>query len=151
MLTLAACLDRAEPRRRALVRRIAPAGVAAAVLAFAALCGPVALSPVALAQEAVGAPPDLSVLERRWHKCVRHAFAGQTGGTPTHAAQKAALSECKTFEDAYVSAMLVAQAAEADVKRQGGQSFGSKARNWASSVLSYVVDPVSSWIEAWRR
>ncbi|WP_027173770.1 hypothetical protein [Methylobacterium sp. 10] len=105
----------------------------------------------AMAQEAPAAGVDLDLLERRWHKCVRQAFSGQPAGLATHAAQKAALAECKSLENQYVSAMLVAQAAEAEARRQGKPSIGARARGWATSLLSYVVEPVTSWIDAWRK
>ncbi|MCJ2127923.1 hypothetical protein [Methylobacterium sp. E-045] len=109
------------------------------------------MAPMAMAQEAPAAGVDLDLLERRWHKCVRQAFSGQPAGLATHAAQKAALAECKSLENSYVSAMLVAQAAEAEARRQGKPSLGARARGWATSLLSYVVEPVTSWIDAWRR
>ncbi|MFD1302937.1 hypothetical protein [Methylobacterium marchantiae] len=129
-----------------------PAFLAGALMASAAASlGVVSCGHAAAAQEASAASGDLDFLERRWHKCVRQAFSGQPAGMATHAAQKAALAECKPLENEYVSAMLVAQAAEAEARRRGKQSIGAKARGWASSLLSYVVEPVSSWIDAWRK
>ncbi len=131
----------ARPGRAARPHALAAGAVIAACAAFGCLA--------AMAEETPKG--DLDLLERRWHKCVRQAFSGQPAGMPTHAAQKAALSECKSLEDQYVSAMLVAQAAEAEARRQGRQSIGARARGWASSLLSYVVEPVSTLIDAWRK
>lgn len=122
----------------------------------AAIMAGIAASSGAMVQEATAqdvptAVADLDLLERRWHKCVRQAFSGQPTGLPTHAAQKAALAECKSLENSYVSAMLVAQAAEAEARRQGKPSIGARARGWATSLLSYVVEPVTSLIDAWRK
>ena len=61
------------------------------------------------------------------------------------------MAECKSLENSYVSAMLVAQAAEAEARRQGKPSIGARARGWATSLLSYVVEPVTSLIDAWRK
>lgn len=133
-------------RRRTRPHALMTAAVMAGIAASAGI-----MAQEAMAQDAPAAGADLELLERRWHKCVRQAFSGQPAGLATHAAQKAALAECKHLENQYVSAMLVAQAAEAEARRQGKQSIGAKARGWATSLVSYVVEPVTSWIEAWRK
>ncbi len=90
---------------------------------------------------------DLADLERRWHTCVREAFAEEPTEHGRAAAQRNALDACKTHEDAYVAALLVARAEAARSER----SLTARARVWALSLASSVLDPVSSWITILKR
>src|SRR4051812_30453642 len=98
-----------------------------------------------------GTPPDLPTLEQAWHGCVREAYARQPTIQSKQAAQRSALDECKDFEDTYVMAILAAQVAEQEEQWRRERSVSAKATVWASYVAVYVIDPVSSWVRAWRR
>lgn len=87
-----------------------------------------------------------SILQKQWHRCVRNAFSGQLMTMSKAAAQRAALRECKGAEDAYLAALLSAQAREADVRRDEGPGLTSRARAWAASAVSFVAKPISSWL-----
>ena len=88
-------------------------------------------------------PADLPALERAWHGCVREAYDRQPERGSRPGRERNALDECKPHEDAYVAALMAAHP-DADLPLSGW------ARTWAAYV-SFVVDPVKSWIEAQRR
>lgn len=92
-----------------------------------------------------------AALEQAWHDCVREAFAHQHGGRSKAGSQRNALDACKEQEDAFVAAMVAVQASEDALARRSGPSLPARARAWVASVATYVVDPVSSWIELLRR
>ncbi|NEU11963.1 hypothetical protein G3T14_07445 [Methylobacterium sp. BTF04] len=94
---------------------------------------------------------DLTILERDWKGCVRDAFTHQPAGQSKAGGQRNALDECKAQEDAYVTAVMAAQAAEDEQSRLGGRTMTARAREWAASVAAYVVDPVSSWLGMLKR
>ncbi|AWN39723.1 hypothetical protein [Methylobacterium durans] len=90
----------------------------------------------------------LSSLESRWHGCVRDVYDRERSSQSKAASQLSALDACKEHEDAYVAAILEAQAAEEKAARREGRTLTARAKAWAASVLGYVVDPVSSWLDA---
>lgn len=89
-------------------------------------------------------------LEARWHGCVSDIYARERSVQSKAASQLSALDGCKEHEDAYVAAILEAQAAEEKAAWREGRTLTARARAWAASVLGYVVDPVSSWLGAVR-
>ena len=90
----------------------------------------------------------LSSLEAGWHSCVRDVYTRERITQSKAASQLGALDECKEHEDAYVAAILEAQAAEEKAAWREGRTLTARAKAWAASVLGYVVDPVSSWLSA---
>lgn len=94
---------------------------------------------------------DLAGLERSWKDCVRNAFTHQPPGQSRAGGQRNALDECQSREDAYVRAVMDAQASGEEEARRGGRTMTARAREWAASVAAYVVDPVSSWLAILRR
>ena len=88
-------------------------------------------------------PADLPAMERAWHSCVREAYDRQSEHGSRPGRQRGALDECQPHEDAYVAALMAARP-DADLP------LGGWARTWAAYV-SFVVDPVSAWIEALKR
>ncbi|KQO65993.1 hypothetical protein ASG60_02950 [Methylobacterium sp. Leaf469] len=102
--------------------------------------------PLVLPLGTVLAAPDVAALERAWTTCVRDSFAEQPALQGKAGAQRNALDACKEREDAYVAA-LMAERAGGD----GNRTIVARAREWASSMAAYVVDPVSSWIAMLRR
>lgn len=100
---------------------------------------------------AVAPGGDIPLLEQAWKGCVREAFTHQPAGQSRAGGQRNALDECKGREDAYVAAVMAAQAAEDEEARLGGRTITARARDWAASVAAYVVDPVSSWLAMLRR
>ncbi|WP_336491436.1 hypothetical protein [Methylobacterium nigriterrae] len=101
-----------------------------------------------MASAAEAPTADLAALQHEWHRCVRNAFSGRPESVSTRAAERTALAACKAGEDAYVAAVMASRAAENEAARRADRTLTSRARAWAASVLSYVIDPVSSWLGA---
>lgn len=89
------------------------------------------------------AEAELLRLERAWHRCLRDAYAHQPVGQSQAGDQRNALDECQEREDAYVAAVMGAQA-PGSPPRDHAQP--ARARAWASSVASYVLDPITAWL-----
>ena len=85
---------------------------------------------------------ELRRLEQTWHRCLRDAYAHQPAGQSQAREQRNALDECQEREDAYVAAIMASQASVAPA-RDYAQT--ARARAWASSVASYVLDPITAW------
>ena len=94
---------------------------------------------------------DLTALEQAWHSCVRDVYARQPPLQSTLAAQRSALDECKDYEDTYVMAILAVQIAEEETQWQRERSASARAAAGESYVAVYVIDPLSSWVRAWKR
>jgi hypothetical protein len=107
------------------------------------LRGAVLLLALAGAGPASALAADLPSLEQAWHGCVREAYDRQPEHGSRAGRERNALDECKPHEDRYVAALMAAQP-DADLP------LGGWTRTWAAYV-SFVVDPVSAWIEALRR
>ncbi|AWN44011.1 hypothetical protein [Methylobacterium durans] len=96
--------------------------------------------------------PGLSILEAQWHRCVRQAYADQPAAQSKAASQRNALDACKEHEDAYVTAVLVAQVAEEEARwRREQRPATTRAGAWVATVTAYVFEPVTSWLGAWTR
>ncbi|GEP03853.1 hypothetical protein [Methylobacterium oxalidis] len=112
------------------------------------LCLPIVLLACSPSAADTKAAAVLSSLEARWHGCVRDVYARERSVQRKAASQLSALDECKEHEDAYVAAILEVRAAEGKAARREGRTLTARAKAWATSVLGYVVDPVSSWLGA---
>lgn len=97
------------------------------------------------------AASDLLTLEHAWHACVRAAFDQHSLLRSKLAAELSALDECREHEDAYVAALMAVQVAEDEAGWMRDRPVPSAAAAWLATVTAYVVDPVSSWLETWRR
>lgn len=90
---------------------------------------------------------DIRRLEQAWHRCLRDATGHQPPGQSRAGDQRNALDECQGREDAYVAALMAAQAAGAERDR----SLPSRARSWAASAAAYVLDPITAWLGSLKR
>lgn len=109
----------------------------------------------AAAQATRGSDARLAPLEQAWHNCVRGAYARQPPVQSRAASQRSALDECQAQEDAFVAAAMT-EGESRSRERQGGgpgrpSALAERARAWAASVASDVIDPVSSWFSGLRR
>ncbi|GJE35451.1 hypothetical protein [Methylobacterium oxalidis] len=96
--------------------------------------------------------PAQSMLEARWHRCVRQAYADQPATQSKAASQRSALDACKEHEDVYVTAVLAAQVAEEEARwRREQRPATIRAGAWMATVTAYVFEPVTSWLSAWTR
>ena len=116
----------------------------------------ISLAPQAATAQGTGRPEaGLAALERAWHACVRDAFAQQPRTQSRAGSQRNALDACQAQEDAFVAAAMT----EVDVRSREARAgeparrpaLTERARAWAASVASDVLDPVSSWFSALRR
>ena len=89
---------------------------------------------------------DLVRLEKEWHRCVRRSFSGQPMSLDNPPAQRAALAACKPDEDAYISAVMIAQSAPEHSRHEDRDAFTTRAKAWAARLSAYVLDPLSSWL-----
>ena len=109
---------------------------------------------LAMAQQLAEAAPastyhdELQRLEQAWHQCLREAYVHQPAGQSRAGNQRNALDECEEHETAYVAASIAAQAAN---RAAGDPSLPTRARGWAASVASYVLDPITDWIGSLKR
>lgn len=114
------------------------------------------LVPQAATAQVTGRPEaGLAPLEQAWHACVRDAFAQQPRMQSRAASQRNALDTCQAQEDAFVAATMTAVEARSREARAGEPArrpaLTERARAWAASIASDVLDPVSSWFSALRR
>lgn len=105
----------------------------------------------AVAESGSGSEVGLAALEHAWHDCVREAFAHQPRTQSRAASQRSALDECQAQEDAFVAAAMTAETTRPQERIGRHLALADRARAWAASVASDVIDPVSSWFGAWRR
>ena len=82
---------------------------------------------------------DLVQLEKEWHRCVRRSFSGQPVSLNNAAAQRAALAACRPDEDAYVTAVMIAQSSRNDTRPEDHDAFTSRAKAWAARLSAYVL------------
>ncbi len=93
----------------------------------------------------------LESLETAWHSCVREAALRQPAGQSRAGAQRNILDECREHEDRLVAATMSEHARQDEAARRDGLPLTVRAGAWAASVAAYVVDPVTSWLQGWRR
>ena len=74
-------------------------------------------------------------LEKEWHRCVPRSFPGEAVSLNNVAAQRAALAACKPDEDAYVSAVMIAQSMREDALREDREAFPLRTRLWRVGYL----------------
>ena len=103
-----------------------------------------ALAFVGPASALAAEPVDLPPLEKTWHECVREAYDRQSEQAARAGRDRVALDACKPHENAYVAALMATR------PEDGDQPLHGWAKTW-SAYVAFVVDPVTSWIEALRR
>ena len=89
------------------------------------------------------AEDELRRLEQAWHGCLREASGHQPAGQSRAGDQRNALDACREREDAYVAAAMAVQAPGGPARER---ARAVHERAWASSVASYVLDPITAWL-----